>query len=417
MLAVVTLTQVSASFATQGLGALTGAMHDAFRLSTLSVGLMVTAVGLAPVFSLFVVGHLVDRHGERWVLASGALIMTAGLAATTLSPNYSIVLICLFVAGIGYSTVQPGGSKSISSWFPSRQRGVAMGVRQAGLPIGGTLAAAALPPVAHAFGWQAAFAVTAAVALAGGVVFTLTYRPSPDHNEPPLASSTPSQLLYGLARILRQAWMRPILWSGIPLVGAQFGITAYLMLFVRDHFHRPLSEGAILLTVLQIGGVIGRIVLAAWSDRPRLSRLAAVRISMACSALLLAPLPVLPTRTAFGVLIAITAVLGFFVIGWYGPWVAHVADAAPSNSVGRATGGAMAANQVAIIAAPPLLGLVHDTSGTYLTVWWILAAIIAACALKTGSGSADAKRRSPKKTRLPSASTSPKPTTSTTKQD
>ncbi|GAU70346.1 major facilitator superfamily transporter [Streptomyces sp. NBRC 110611] len=398
MLAVVTLVQVTASFATQGLGALSGAVHDAFTLSGAEVGLMVTAVGLAPVFSLFVVGHLVDRHGERWVVAVGSLVMTAGLAAASIAPGYAVVLVSLFFAGIGYSTVQPGGSKSVSSWFPAGRRGVAMGVRQAGLPIGGAAAAAALPGVAHAFAWQAAFAVAAAVALAGGVAFTLAYRPPPDARrtrgeQSPGARRTmreqpdDARLLPGLARTLRQPWLRPVLWSGVPLVGAQFCLTAHLMLFTRDHFDRPLSQGAVLLALLQVGGVTGRVVLASISDRDRArargSRLPVVRVSMLCSALFLALLPVLPARTPFGVLAVATVALGFFVIGWYGPWVAHIADAATGGGVGRATGAAMAANQAAIVAAPPLLGLLHDGSGSYLVTWWLPAAVLTACALRT----------------------------------
>ncbi|WP_189302438.1 MFS transporter [Streptomyces albospinus] len=377
-----TSAQLTASFATQGLGALSGAMHDAFALSGAGVGLMVTAVGLAPVFSLFAMGHLVDRHGERWVVAAGSLVMTASLAATSMAPGYAVVLACLFVAGIGYSTVQPGGSKSVSSWFPSGRRGVAMGVRQAGLPIGGAAAAAVLPAVAHTLGWQAAFAVTATVALAGGVVFALAYRPPPDGRQAPQPPPDRARLLTGPVRTLRQPWMRPILWSGMPLVGTQFAVTAHLMLFARDHFHRPLAEGAVLLTLLQIGGVTGRVALAYVSDRTRRSRLSIVRIGMVCSALLLVLLPVLPARTPFGLLAAATVVLGFFAIGWYGPWVAHIADAAPTHGIGRATGGAMAANQIAVIAAPPLLGLLRDSSGSYLIAWWIPAAITLACAVK-----------------------------------
>ena len=38
-----------------------------------------------------------------------------------------------------YSVSQPGGSKVILKWFPNENRGLAMGIRQAGIPIGGAL--------------------------------------------------------------------------------------------------------------------------------------------------------------------------------------------------------------------------------------------------------------------------------------
>lgn len=72
-----------------------------------------------------------------------------------MAPGYAALLVALLVAGAGYSTVQPGGSKSVASWFDASQRGFAMGVRQAGLPLGAALASAVLPLVAEEFGRRA----------------------------------------------------------------------------------------------------------------------------------------------------------------------------------------------------------------------------------------------------------------------
>ena len=44
-----------------------------------------------------------------------------------------------------YSVSQPGGSKVILKWFPNENRGLAMGIRQAGIPIGGALTGVLIP--------------------------------------------------------------------------------------------------------------------------------------------------------------------------------------------------------------------------------------------------------------------------------
>ena len=44
------------------------------------------------------------------------------------------------LVGTFYSVSRPGGSKVIMKWFSKENRGLAMGIRQAGIPIGGTLA-------------------------------------------------------------------------------------------------------------------------------------------------------------------------------------------------------------------------------------------------------------------------------------
>jgi hypothetical protein len=73
----------------------------------------------------------------------------------------------------------------------------------------------------------------------------------------------------------------------------------------------------------------------------------------------------------------LAAWLGFFGLGWYGPWVAYLAETAPADQVGLTLGAAMAINQIGIIGAPPLLGLVRDVSGGYTALWGCLVAGLA----------------------------------------
>jgi MFS family permease len=89
-------------------------------------------------------------------------------------------------------------------------------------------------------------------------------------------------------------------------------------------------------------------------------------------------LALLPGQMPWSILVLIAAWLGFFGLGWYGPWVAFVADVSPPESLGLALGTAMALNQVAIFASPPLLGLLHDLTGSYAAVWGCVVVLLAA---------------------------------------
>lgn len=60
----------------------------------------------------------VKRH--RWVV---------GLGAGGFASGYATQLFVLLFAGAGYSANQPGGSKSVASWFGPSLRGLAMGGR------------------------------------------------------------------------------------------------------------------------------------------------------------------------------------------------------------------------------------------------------------------------------------------------
>ncbi|MDH5616480.1 MAG: MFS transporter, partial [Acidimicrobiia bacterium] len=179
ILTTATLTQAGTAFVFLGVGALAGFIQEALDLSGAQTGLLITAFALAPLAAMIPTGRWLDRGSERLVITSGALLLAAGAMLAGLSGAYVPVLLLLFVGGAGYSASQPGGSKVVAGWFPIDQRGLAMGIRQTGLPLGGAIAAAILPVLASEFGWQRALVVAALVAGATGLVFGAAYRPLP----------------------------------------------------------------------------------------------------------------------------------------------------------------------------------------------------------------------------------------------
>ena len=380
VLGAATSAQAAASFAMLGLAALAGFLQQEFHLSAAKTGLLITANGAAPLFSLLFVGDLLDRKSERLIIVAGAAIMAVALLVAAVSRDFLVLLACLFVVGLGYSSTQPGGGKSVSAWFRGDRLGLAMGIRQAGLPLGGAIAAATLPAVAAAFTWRAAFALGAVIALCGGLAFALIYRPPPAGAGSAVKRAALSSAV--VAGLLRQPWMRNATVAGLALVSAQYGMLTWLMLYLRDHAHIPLTRGGWFLFLAQAAGVFGRIGLAAWSDRTagaRFRLLALCMIAVAAGALLLI---FIPPDTPEPALALLAAWLGFFGFGWYGPWVAYLAEGASADTVGLTLGAAMAINQLGIIAAPPLLGLVHDLTGAYAALWaCIVVVLVAAYAL------------------------------------
>ena len=380
ILAVATVLQAGAAFVTQGIAVLAGYLQKDLHLSTTQVGLLITASSVAPIFTLLFVGDLLDRKPERSIIGVGMLIMALGLVGAGVAPGFLVLCAALFVVGMGYSTVQPGGSRSVSQWFNGHQLGIAMGVRQAGLPLGGAPAAAVLPFLVGVQGWRAAFLWSVAVVLAAGLLFWAVYRPP---NLPAHSNKRAVLSVVFLIRMVRQRWMQRVVWSGMALVGTQYGIVVFLMLFLRDRFGMPLHEGGWLLLLMQLCGGVGRIVLSVWSDRCGTSgdRFVPVGSSMVVTCLGLLALVNLPTDVSRFWLHALIAVLGFFALGWYGPWVTYIADSAPADSVGLALGAAMTLNQIAIVLTPPALGMVHDATGDYVAVWgvligWVVATLV-----------------------------------------
>ncbi|MFI5932070.1 MFS transporter [Actinoplanes sp. NPDC051494] len=417
ILAAATFTQAAAAFFVQGLGALGVHLQRELHLSAAQLGLLVSAAQLVPLAGLLVAGELLDRFDERWVVGAGAGLVGGALLAGTFAPGYAALLAVLLVVGAGYSTVQPGGSKSVASWFGTAQRGTAMGVRQAGLPLGAALAAAVLPATAAAFGWRATLTVGGVVALLGAAVFMGLYRRPPQPAATPATpdgatpdGATPHRAGPDRAgpdrasrrALLKDPVLRTALLCGVSLISVHSGLGLLAVLHLHEVAALTPGRAATIVVVAQLAGAAGRILLAAYSDRVRAGRVRAGRVRAgrvrggwarsgrqgvvtASMLAVVAALAVLVTPWGAVPMVAGAAFvwLGFFGIGWYGPWVTLVTEAAPAGRTGFALGLVMAAGQIAVVLAPPVLGLLRDGSGGFAAPWGLL--IVLTCGALLGT--------------------------------
>ncbi|MGJ0505731.1 MAG: MFS transporter [Methylocystis sp.] len=364
VLALATLAQVGGCFLVQGLGALGPFLQAAFGLDAAEVGLAMSSAQMTPIVGFVIAGLLLDRFPERLIVGAGATMVAASLFVAARAEHYGDILFWLFVASIGYCTIQPGGGKVVAAWFPASARGFAMGVRQAGLPLGAALGALILPMIAERYGWRAAFDAGAVAALASGLLFALLYRQPPDplperRRAPSLWRERLGELAPRLPRIVL---------PGVTLVSVQFCITVYLPLDLRDRFGIPVDIGVKLLFLAQFFGALGRVGLAAWSDRSPRGRDYPLAVSVAAIFAGLAAYIAAPGAPVWAVAL-VAAWLGFFGYGWFGPWIALVTEAAPRGAVGFMLGFALAINQIIVVLTPPAFGALRDATGTFVWGW------------------------------------------------
>ncbi|GGO37748.1 MFS transporter [Streptomyces lasiicapitis] len=384
VLGIATFTQAAAGFFVQGIGAMGVHLQRDLALSTAQLGLLISAAQVVPLVGLLVAGVLLDRYDERWVVGFGASLVAVVLCAGGAAPGYVSLLCVLVVVGAGYSTVQPGGSKSVASWFEGSRMGLAMGIRQAGLPLGAALASAVLPVLAVAFGWRSTLVAGGLVALLGAGVFMGFYRRPPFRGEAGPEAPSPTEAvrvplaaqLRSRVRMFREPSMVRIMLSGTSLISVQCGVGILTVLHLHETASLGAGTAALVLVAAQGAGVVGRIGLAAWSDRSSSGRYVVVRV---CMVAVLAGMAVLMTPLGRSPAVACSVLvwLGFFGFGWYGPWVAHVAEVAPPGRTGFALGLAMSVNQIAIVLVPPTLGLLKDLTGSFTPAWALLSAMTA----------------------------------------
>lgn len=374
VLFIATLAQAAACFFVQGIGPLAGYFEKDLNLTNSQIGMISSAAQLFPIIGLLIAGELLDRFSERFIIGLGAIFISITLLLGAYTTTYAALLICLFFVGAFYSSAQPGGAKSVASWFPSSQRGFAMGIRQAGLPLGGALAAVLLPFMANKYGLQGAFITGSIISFMGGVIFILFYRNNPVNKvkEEKIPSEPFSYAMFKKRlMIIREPYMKKIVCSGVTLVTVQYIITIFLSIYFHQKYQLSLEKSAYLFFIAQIAGVIGRILLAFWGDHCRSGRFFPIYFCIV--SLILGFISLLVNKNDSMIILSfLSAWLGFFGLGWYGPWVSYIADESPENRVGFSLGFAMAVNQVFIILSPPIFGFIQDKSGSYNCSWIII---------------------------------------------
>jgi sugar phosphate permease len=358
ILAIATFAQASATLVTYGVGPLAAVWQKQWQLNATQTGLLVSAVQIGPLLSMLFIGYAMDRYGERWLISLGSILLGISFLLTAFALQYFILLFLLTLVGIWYGTAQPGGSKVILKWFSKEERGLAMGIRQAGIPIGGALAGIILPFLSLRFDWKTAVYVQSGIAVIGGILFFLFYRDTGQKESPVSSQSTFKQKM---KQILNVKEVISILFTGVVLVSLQMVIVGHLMLFFIREIKISLTMSGQLFSTALGFGMLGRIVLAYISDRYwGGNRIAPLQLSIWASVVGLLILIFAPSTLPMWFYFGICAWLGFFGIGWFSSYLLAVAERAPSGSEGLMVSYALTLNQMAIVLSPILFGLVVD---------------------------------------------------------
>ncbi|MBM7142428.1 MULTISPECIES: MFS transporter [Acinetobacter] len=375
VLGVAVTAQTLASVVSQGMYTLVPFFKSAFNLTQAQAGLTITAMNGGQILSMVLLGIAMDRYGERGVVTITMIAMglTAILAATFSTSYYSLMFFLIMI-GVWYASVQPGGTQAIMRWFPPHLRGVATGVRQAGLPLGTAMAAIALPWLAVAYDWKIALYVQGVIGILGGILFGVFHRDDIGQlNSNNKAKTSISELV---KLLLKQPTCLAVLFAGITMAAFQYTFATHILLFLSKQLEIPLVTAAFFFAIAQGVGIAGRISLAGVSDKlwPGKRMRSLVWLMIACSGLICALL-LLPVHPPIWIIITLFVFLGLFGIGWYPLWLLQVAEMAPKTAIASTVSFAMTLNLIAICALPPIFGFIVDMWG-YGMAWGLIIVLL-----------------------------------------
>jgi sugar phosphate permease len=351
VLAAGTVAQASYSAFSVGLPAIAPALRDAFDLDLKGFGLLIAAGGLGLALALLPWGFVADKIGERRALAFGLAGCGLFLVCLTLVDSFVLAALLLALAGASGASVQSASGRAVMAWFGPEERGLAFGVRQMAVPLGGVVAALVLPALARSHGVDSAFVFLACFCVIGAVVGAVVIREVPEEHV------QPEDVEWTLHD--RRLWL--LSGASAAYVAAQIVTFSFLVLFLHDARGLAPRSAAAALAAVHVLALVLRVAVGRWSDVLR-SRVVPLRlIGLASFATLSAAALILQAPVVVVVPLLVTA--GAISASWNG-----LAFVAAAELAGRARSGAAIGFQqtvlglAAVVVAPVFAAVVQASS-------------------------------------------------------
>lgn len=341
-------------------------------LSSGLIGMAVGAAGLAP---------LADRIGRRPLTLTGLTVAAAGMLLSAMVSGVVQLGLCRLLTGIGVGAVMASLPVIAAEYSNARSRGTSIAFFAVGLPLGGVIGGSIAALVTAEYGWRATFllgavltVVTAAsmVKLLPESLDYLTNR-RPNHalermnallarmNQDPLTElpdpEPPAHHRIGASILSGRNGVRTgLLWlSFFSLLGGLYFATSWTPRLLEQgglSAQQGISGGI----VLNLGGVVGTLLITALALRFSSHVLASVTLAGAGAAFVL-------MTFSLGTLSAtmIAAILVGLMLNANGAAMYAIAPTIyPSAVRATAVGWAIAAGRLGAIAAPIIAGVLVD---------------------------------------------------------
>jgi FSR family fosmidomycin resistance protein-like MFS transporter len=236
---------------------------EALNLSYTTSGVILLSANLTSSIIQPAFGHLSDRRPQGWFLPLAPFIACLGLSVTGFISNYSLLLLCVILSGIGVASFHPEGFKT-AYFFTGDKKATGMSI----FAVGGNLGIAIGPILAltlvTSFGIKGILCmIIPGILIAIVLLFNMSMLTTPvefAHKEAKKEVKTPLSknqkmsffLLVSIATV--RAWI-------------QLGLATYIPFYYINYLKgNPLYAGKLVSTFL-MAGVLGTLIGAPLADR------------------------------------------------------------------------------------------------------------------------------------------------------
>jgi len=355
MLAIALGATTSANVFINGAAFLIPTLHTERGLDLAAAGLLSAMPSFGLVLTLIAWGYVVDRIGERFVLALGSVLIAAAAFAAASVESLLAVGAFLLLGGMAAASSNSASGRLVVGWFPPEQRGLVMGIRQTATPLGVGIGALVIPRLAESQGVSAALLFPAVVCAVAAVVCAVAVvdPPRPPRSEAPTEHlANPYRSSSVLARIHAVS---------VLLVVPQAVLWTFALAWLMTDRGWSAASAGVVVTVAQVLGAGGRIAAGRWSDvvGSRLRPIRNIALAAAAGMALLALTDWLGSPVSVALMVAASVI----TVSDNGLAFTAIAEIAGPFWSGRALGAQNTSQHLAAAAAAPTFGAVIGAAG------------------------------------------------------
>ncbi len=359
------------------LGILKPVLEVELGWNQIDYGNVVTAFTIAYALGYVLAGRLLDLIGVRvGYLLSVTLWSLAAMAHAAVNSLTGFGL-ARGALGLAEGGNFPSAIKTITEWFPKRERAFAMGLFNAGSNIGAVACPLVVPWIALNWGWRSAFLITGAIGFIWVVLWLIFYRSPALH---PRVSPAELALIRSepVPPPVKMPWLsllrHPQTWAFV--IGMTFSAPVwwFYIYWAPDFLskqHGLVLTGASLplitiFLVADLGGISGgwlssRLLKRGWSLN------AARKTAMLICALCALPVFMTPLVDNLWVAVALVALAASAHCGFVANLFALVSDTVPFQAVSSVMGIGGMSSALGGAAAAQLVGhVLHYTNNNYI---------------------------------------------------
>ena len=233
-----------------------------FDLSYTATAVLMLAVLVSSSLVQPLFGLLSDRRGAIWLLPAGVAVGGLGTGLAAVAPRYELVLLLVFIAGIGIAAFHPEGAK-FAAYASGRKRASGMSYFNIGGNTGYALGPIIVTPLVLWLGLGGGLLAMLPVLVAAVVLLRALHgigelAPEPEaHEQSSAVDDRRAMTILGVVIALRSvAW---------------FGLLTFVPLWVIENGGTE-GEGNRMLSLMLVAGAAGTLLLGPVADRVGLRR-------------------------------------------------------------------------------------------------------------------------------------------------